>query len=92
MPPKRAYFEALFTYHRLALDLSGALAVREEELRILANHGRLLHECRLHVQRCQILARLGRLRSEDLETARAAIGRVRQPESYLEELEQLTVS
>jgi hypothetical protein len=91
MPPNRGYFEALFTYRLLGRDLPGALDVREEELRSIENCGRLLRECRLHIQRCTILARLCRLRPEHLEVARAVAGHLRLPGPHLEQLSKFAV-
>jgi hypothetical protein len=90
MPPNRGYFEALFCYHLSRGDLEGALSVREEERRAVEGRGRVLYESRLHLDRCRLLHRLGRLRSEDLDDARAASSRLRKPQPYLDRINELS--
>jgi hypothetical protein len=92
MPPNRGYYEALITYHLAARDLESALRVREDELSTTQNRGRLLYECRLHVERCRLLSALRRLRPADLDAARAAAGKLRKPQRYLDQLAALRVS
>jgi tetratricopeptide (TPR) repeat protein len=84
----REYFDALALYHELGGDLDKALAVREHQVKTLAGRGRLSSECAAHVERCELLARLGTLRPADVEAARAAALQLRRPEPYLERLER----
>jgi hypothetical protein len=90
MPPDPSYFDAECTFHELAEGPARALGVRERELRAIAGRGRLAYECACHLKRCRLLAKLGRLREEDLAAAREAARRLRQPEGPLAELERLT--
>jgi hypothetical protein len=89
MPPKQPYFDALVQYHELTGDLDRAVAVRDAELRTIADKGRLLYECRVRLKRCVLLARLGRLRPDDLAAAREAARKLRRPEKYLAQLDEL---
>jgi hypothetical protein len=89
MPPKRGYYDALSTYHLHRGDLPAALAVRDGELKMVAGWGRLLYETRVHVQRAWLLAGMGQLQEGDLATARAAAGKLRKPESYLKEIDEI---
>jgi hypothetical protein len=89
MPPDPAYFDAECAFHELAEGPARALGVRERELEAIAGRGRLACECACHVKRCRLLAKMGRLRAEDLAAARAAAGRLRQPEGPLAELERM---
>jgi hypothetical protein len=89
MPPDGSFFEARCGYHELAGEMADALAVRDGELARIGNRGRLAYECRVGLARCGLLARLGRLTEADLDAARAAAGKLRQPEKALAELDRL---
>jgi hypothetical protein len=85
--PHSNYYDALAEYHELGGDLSTALAVRDRELAGIRDKGRLAYECTVHIKRCRLLARAGQLQATDLAAARAAAGKLRQPLSYLAEIE-----
>ncbi len=87
MPPDGSYFDALCAFHELGGQPEAALAARDRELQNVEQQGRLACECRCRVERCRLLARLGRLTAEDLQAARAAAGRLRDPAPHLSELE-----
>ncbi|MCI0456672.1 MAG: hypothetical protein L0Z62_06795 [Gemmataceae bacterium] len=89
MPPKQGYYEALALYHEMQGDVENALGVRDAELEALANHGRLLYECRVRIKRCVLLARLGRLQALVLNAARETAQKLAQPAKYLQQLDQL---
>jgi hypothetical protein len=89
MPPKRGYYDALVEYHAVRGDLESALAVRDEELKTIADRGRLLYECRVLVQRAWLLSLLNRLTEADLAATRTAAAKLRWPERFLEEIERL---
>jgi hypothetical protein len=88
-PPGPYYFNGLCAYHEARGDLEASLRARERELRTLAGSGQLDSECRAHVKRCQLLARLARPLGEALAEARAAAGRLRKPAKFLAELARL---
>jgi hypothetical protein len=87
--PGDSYFDALCAYHQQGGEWDSALSVRDQELRALAGKGRLDREARCRVKRCRLLARLGRPLAEELAAARAAAGKLRHPEKYLEELARI---
>jgi hypothetical protein len=89
VPPGEPYYDALCAYHEAGDDLESALNGREAELEHLAGKGRLDQECRARVERCRLLAGLGRLTAGDVEEARAAAGKLRQPQRYLAVLDSL---
>jgi hypothetical protein len=89
VPPGEPYFDALCAFHEAGGDLESALKGREEELGHVADKGRLDQVCRARVERCRLLAGLGRLTAGDLEEARAAAGKLRQPQRYLAVLDSL---
>jgi hypothetical protein len=91
-PPSVEYFDGLALYHELGDSLTAALKVRERELETVSGRGRLAAECRAHVKRCRLLGRLGRLRDEDLDAARAAAARLRRPQTYLAEIDEIAGS
>jgi hypothetical protein len=87
--PASSWFDALCAFHELGGELEAALEARDRELQAIAHQGRLACECRCRVQRCRLLARLGRLTAEDLQAAGTAARRLRDPALYLAELELL---
>jgi hypothetical protein len=87
--PGESYYDALCAFHELGGEPGAALTVRDQELRVIAGKGRLAHEARCRLKRCRLLAQMGLPLAEDLAAARAASGKVRHPEKYLEELARL---
>jgi hypothetical protein len=92
MPPDHIYFDALCAYHDLAGELTEALAGRDHELALLLNKGRWAAECRCRIERCRLLARLGRPLHEERAAATQVARRLRCPEAALEELERITMT
>jgi hypothetical protein len=88
--PAWEYHDARCAYYELGGDLRRAVQWRRRELEAVAGKGRLGYECRLHTERCRLLSLLGKLTAADVEAARAAALRLRQPASYLAELERVT--
>jgi hypothetical protein len=88
-PPGESYYDALGTYYELGGNLSAALKVRERHLAEIRGKGMLATECDAHIQRCRVLARMGRLTAADLAAARAAAARLRAPGHYLGEIERI---
>jgi hypothetical protein len=86
MPPDHIYFDALCAYHESAGELAEAFSVREHEARLLENKGRWAAESRCRIERCRLLARLGRPLHDELAKANAAARRLRYPAAALEEL------
>lgn len=89
MPPQREYPDAVALFHELGGELDKALPVRDRELAVLADHGRLAYECEAHLKRAALLAKMGLLRREDLDAARQAACKLRKPEKALAEIERL---
>jgi len=87
MPPSAAYFTAAAAFHEQAGDLAAALTIRDEELANVRGRNRRLQECRAHLERCRLLARLKRPLVEDLEQALTAAAQLRCPDRYVDELE-----
>jgi hypothetical protein len=92
MRPRRGYNDALCAYYELAGDLPTMLAVRERELKDVSGWGRFLSEARAHLNRCKLLARMGRPLSEELTAAREAAAKLRDPTPFLAELETIAKS
>ena len=89
MPPAPAYFAAAAAFHEQAGNLAAALTMRDEELAIVRGRNRSLHECRAHIERCRLLARLKQLLAEDLDRALAATAELRCPDRYVDQLETI---
>ncbi len=88
-PPAGAYFDALAAFYELGDSLDLALRTRDRELETLAGRGRLADECAAHVERCRLLARLGKLTEADLAAARESAGKLRKRQKYLEEIARI---
>jgi hypothetical protein len=89
MPADAAYRDAESDFHVLAGRLGLALAVRDAELAGLRDRGRVFLESNAHLKRCDLLRRLGRLTASDLEGARQAARRLREPAGALEALARI---
>jgi hypothetical protein len=89
MPPKEGYYQALAAYHEKDGDLTRALAVRDAELQSVVDRGRVLYECRVRIRRAELLARLDQLQPADLDAAREAARKLRAPDKYLAEIDEL---
>lgn len=79
MPPDCSYRDAECAFHEAAGDLAQALAVRDAELAAIAGRGRHAYETACRVKRAWLRRRLGALTDADLDEARAAAGRLRDP-------------
>ena len=88
-PPSPHWFNALCAWALHEDDLPAALRVRELELATCAGRGQLAYESYCHVERCRLLARIGRSLDAVLAAGRAAAGRLRNPTPVLEHLERI---
>ena len=82
---QRAYALGIFA----KTTCRGALRVRDRELAIIGGHGRLSYECYCHVERCRLLARMGKPLDDVLSAGRSAAARLRNPAPELEKLERV---
>jgi hypothetical protein len=87
--PRGHYFDALAWFHERGGNLAQAVRVRDRELSAVQGKGQHVHEWDTHRQRCQVLARMGKLGADDLAAAHAVAARMRRPEKYLAELQAL---
>jgi hypothetical protein len=83
------YLEELAIFHALGEQIEKAVAVRDRQLALLAGMGRYVAEVEVHLDRCEILARLGQLIPEDRQRAQDAIQPLKAPKSYQERLDKL---
>ncbi len=88
-PPTFHWFNALSAWAMDENDLPAALRVRDHELATYAGRGRLGYECSIHVERCRLLARMGRPLDEAMAAARDAAGKLRDPAPRLAELDAI---
>src|SRR5207302_8358341 len=89
MPPFGAYYDALCDYHERGGKLASALRLRDRELKVIAGMGRFHYESRCRLKRCRLLAQLGKALDGELAATRDVILKLRRPERYLEELEEV---
>ncbi len=86
MPPNRDFYDALAIYYEKVADLERALKVRDLEKKNIAERGQLMYECKVCIRRCELLAKMGRLKDTDVAEARTAAAKLRAPQMYLAEL------
>jgi hypothetical protein len=89
MTPGPGYFQAQAAFHEERGHFEAALQVRERELHALRDCNRRLYECRTHIERCRLLARLGQPLNEAMEQALSAATQLRCPDRYVDELEMI---
>ncbi len=89
MTPSTVWFETLCAWKLLDEDVAGALRVRDREWKAIQGRGMLAYECGCRVERCRLLARLGRPLEEELTAARDAGGKRRAPAPRLAELDRI---
>lgn len=87
--PYRECYQALVAFHEEGGRWEKALQVRDEELETCRGTGQWAYECRLHIERCRLLKKLGRLSAADAEAARLSLTPLRRPERYREKLESV---
>ena len=88
-PADCIYFDAVCGYHDLGDEWEESLEARDVELAILAGHHRWGSEVNCRLDRCRRLARLGRLRTEDIADTRAVIAKLRKPQSATARLDAI---
>jgi hypothetical protein len=87
-PPDDSWYDALCAYHELGGQPEEAWRVRERQLERTRGRGQLATEADCRIKRCRLLASMGLPTQEEAHDARAAIARLREPSSYLAELER----
>lgn len=87
--PGRGYYEALVQFHLAGDDLEAVLQVREEQLSGLQDKGQNGYECDVYLARCKVLQQLGKLSKDDIDNARIIAESLRQPEAFLQQIDQL---
>jgi hypothetical protein len=83
------FHDAVALFHELGDNSPSLLNGHDRELAELEGKGRHCRAAEVHVRRCALLARMGKLRPDDLAAARAAVGKLRRPEKYLADLDAL---
>lgn len=89
---QREYPDALTLFHELGGHLDRALQVRDWEMAAVKQQGRFAYECEIHLKRTALLAKMGRLRTADLDAARQAALKLRKPEKELAEIDKLAAA
>ena len=87
--PSREHYDALAYFHESGENLDHALEARDKQLAELAGQGRHGYECEVHLKRCELLARLGRLTQQALQRAQEAMQPLKKPATYLARLKKL---
>jgi hypothetical protein len=87
--PTENFFAALAAYHEWAGNLAAALRVRGRQLEQTVGRGMTAAECECRIERCRLLARLGRPLDDEMAAARQAAGRSRASDFYLGRLDRI---
>ncbi len=87
--PGSGWFDAWCAYQEQGGQLVKALEGRDKELRAQEQSGRHAYEAHIRLERCKLLARLGRLTDEECQATAAAADRLRDPTPYRTELQRL---
>ncbi|MGE3804194.1 MAG: hypothetical protein AB7K24_05940 [Gemmataceae bacterium] len=87
--PRLRHYEAIAAFHELGEDLERCLEVRDEQLAHIQNTGRFGYECDVRIKRCELLARLDRLKPRDLAKARDSLKPLKNPQPYRKRLDKL---
>jgi hypothetical protein len=87
--PSSFWFDALCTWALYKQNLSDAFAVRDRQLTMISGRGCLAYECYCQIERCRLLARMGKPMDKALAAARAAAGKLRDPAPRLAELDAI---
>jgi hypothetical protein len=87
--PGSGWFDAWCAYQEHGGQLLRALEGRDKELLAQAGSGRHAYEAHIRLERCKLLARLGRLTAEERQAAVAAANRLRDPTPFHHELQRL---
>lgn len=88
-PPSGTYYEALCAFHARAGDWAKILKLRRRELEGLKRLGQVEEECRCRIKICRALGQLGRPLNGEAEGVRVAATKLRCPQRFLAELEQV---
>ena len=88
--PGTGYFDALCAYHEAGGNLLAALALREQQLRNAVASSSPYYENLAQVKRCELLSQMGTLTEADLDVARAAANKLKDPSRVLTELDRFT--
>ncbi|MGF1582452.1 MAG: hypothetical protein ACFCD0_24260 [Gemmataceae bacterium] len=91
-PPSGDQSDATAYFYQLANDFERALRARERELDTIKDLGMFDREAHAHVERCRWLAQLGRLTDDALEQAHNAANRLKKPESYRKQLDEIAAN
>ncbi|MBM3996763.1 MAG: hypothetical protein FJ303_21810 [Planctomycetes bacterium] len=87
--PSGKFYDAVEGFHQQGEDLEKALLVREDQLARIAGKGRHGYECDVQIKCCDLLARLGRLTSADLDRATALTAPLKAPKRYQTRIKKL---
>jgi hypothetical protein len=82
-------FNTVCAYHEHAGDLEAALRARGQQLAGLIDRGLFISECRCRIDRCRLLAALGRPLAAEVRAAREVAGRLHDPAPHLAELDRI---
>jgi hypothetical protein len=87
--PGNRYYIARCAYHALKQEREQELAVREQELLLLADKNQYFWEANARIEHCRLLSELGRPAGEALAQARQVIGKLRRPAALLARLAEI---
>jgi hypothetical protein len=88
--PDDSYYDALCAFHELGGQPALAVRLRDRELAQCQGKGQWAYEVECRLKRLRLLRRMGERTEEEVAACRAAIGRLRAPESYQTELRRIS--
>ncbi len=88
-PPGESFYDALASYHEMNEHIEEAWQVRQRELETTLGKGQLAYECLVRLKRVRLLRQLGQPLDEEVQEVHLAVGRLRAPEWYQEELRRV---
>ena len=87
--PSGEYYDALCAYHEAGSNLTTVLVLRGQQLKEAIASGSPYYENLAHLKRCELLAQMGILTEADLNAARAAANKLKDPSRVLAKLDCL---
>jgi hypothetical protein len=87
--PDGSWYDAMASYHETGGEHEQAWAAREREVQECLGKGQLAYEAECRLKRCRLLRLMGRPLDGEVEAAREATTRLRDPRWYRAELEKI---
>jgi hypothetical protein len=84
--------DSIRAYYDACGDIEAIIGVCDRELNVFKKNGMLHKTCKVEIERCQLLRKVGRLTDSDLDRARQSTQKLLKPDWYLKKIETLAAS